>query len=425
MASFFHQLPILSTVGLVLIFGFIGSRLARLARLPSVTGYIFAGVVVGKSLLGWIPGEPESTTALILDTLSFAALGIIAFNIGAELRLIKLRRLGKKVLPIALTAALGATAAVAAAVVLLSLLFPGLFPGTGGRCLIALALILGAIGSATAPAAILAVISEYRAKGPLADSLLATVAIDDVFCIMIFGVLFPVAVALTGPGGALSFSSVVLVPLREIVFSLVLGALAGMIMTFALRLLKGESAHLVLVLAFIFLLSGLAQHYHLSPLLTNMAFGCLVVNLNPRSRIIRGGIEHVEPPLFVAFFTIAGIHLDLSLLAGIGGLGLVYFLARAAGKMGGAGLGARILNAPTAVRRYLGLGLLPQAGVAIGLVILVQDNPRLDGISLGGQAFTDIVTNCILATVALNELVGPVAARFALRRAGEIPEEAR
>ncbi len=421
MSSFFHQLPILSTIGLVLIFGFIGSRLARLIGLPSVTGYIFAGVVVGKSLLGWISDEPQSTTALILDTISIAALGIIAFSIGAELRFAKLRRLGKSVLPIAMAEALGGTVAVAGTILIAGWVFPSfLIPGAGFRSLLPLALMLGAMASATAPAAILAVINEYRARGPLTDALLATVAIDDVFCIMIFGLLFPVAVALTGAGAAPTFSGVVLVPLREIVFSLLLGLLAGLIMTAVLRFVRGKSSHLVLILAFVLLLCGLSMRFHLSPLLTNMAFGCLIINLSPRSGSVLSAIENIEPPLFVAFFTIAGIHLDLRLLAGIGGLGLIFFLARAAGKMGGAGLGARVMGAPPVVQRYLGLGLLPQAGVAIGLVILVQENPRLEQVLLGDQPLPDIITNCILATVAINALLGPVVARFALRRAGEI-----
>ncbi len=423
MSAFFHQLPILSTIGLVLIFGFLGSRLARKVQLPSVTGYIFAGVVIGKSLLGWVVGEPESKTALFLDNISIAALGLIAFSIGAELRFSKLKRMGRNVLPIALLAALGATVVVAACILLFAALFPGLIiPGEGIFELLPLALILGAIASATAPAAILAVINEYRARGPLTDALLATVAIDDVFCIMIFGLIFPVAVALAGASSALNFTGVVLVPLREIVFSLLLGAAAGLILIFTLRKVKGRGGVLVLILAFILLLSGLAIHYHLSPLLTAMAFGCLIVNISPNNKALFASLRNIEPPLFVAFFTIAGIHLDLGLLAGLGGLGAVYFLARVGGKMGGARLGAAILSSPVAVRKYLGLGLLPQAGVAIGLVIIVQENAYLTTVRLGGQSLPDIVTNCILATVALNELIGPLAARFALSRAGEIKE---
>ncbi|MEA1926627.1 MAG: cation:proton antiporter [Candidatus Auribacterota bacterium] len=424
MSEFFHQLPILSTVGLVLIFGFIGSRLARLIKLPSVTGYIFAGVIVGKSLLGWIGGEPEGSTALILENISVAALGLIAFSIGAELRFSKLKRMGKSVLPIALLAAVGATIVVAGIIILIAWLSPRcLFPELDMRSLIPLALILGAIASATAPAAILAVINEYRARGPLSDALIATVAIDDVFCIIIFGLIFPVSVALTGVGAELSFSGVILVPLREIIFSLVLGGAAGGIVTPALRKIKGKSSHMVIILSFVLLLCGLATRYHLSPLLTNMAFGCLIINLIPRGGSILSSLQSIEPPLFVAFFTIAGIHLDLKLLASVGVLGLIYFLTRVAGKIGGAHLGARLIKAPPAVRRYLGLGLLPQAGVAIGLVILVQENPHLGGVYIAGQSLPDIVTNCILAVVALNELIGPLAAKFALSKAGEINQK--
>ncbi|MDP8236866.1 MAG: cation:proton antiporter [Candidatus Erginobacter occultus] len=424
MSDFFQQLPVLSTIGLILIFGFLGSQLGRKLKLPSVTGYIFAGVVIGKSMLGWVAAAPESTTALFLDNISIAALGLIAFTIGAELHFGKLKKMAGKVLPIALLAAVGATVVVAGAIILIAWIFPPLIiPKATISGVVPLALILGAIASATAPAAVMAVVNEYRTKGPLTDTLLATVAIDDVFCIMIFGLVFPVSVALTGVSSALNFSGVVLEPLREIILSLLLGGVAGLITTGALRIIKGRGGVLVLVLAFILFLCGLAHHYHLSPLLATMAFGCLVVNLHPRAGPLLGALHNIEPPLFVAFFTIAGIHLDLGMLAGLGGLGIIYFLARVCGKIGGARIGGSVLRAPSVVRRYLGLGLLPQAGVAIGLVILVQENPHLGSVMVGGQALPDIVTNCILGAVALNELIGPLAAKFALSKAGEISGE--
>lgn len=427
MTDFFHQMPILSTIGLVLLFGFLGSRLARLVKLPSVTGYIFAGVMVGKSVLGWIHDAPGSSLPLFLENISIIALGIIAFSIGAELRFTKLKMLGKSVLAIAVTAAAGSTLAITGAIMLGVWLFPGLlFTGSDPRKILSLALILGAIGSATAPAAILAVISEYKTRGPVTDTLMATVAIDDVFCVLIFGLIFPVATALVGGGAAgshLSFSGMVLHPVREIVFSLVMGGLAGLFVVWLLSFIRGKSSHLVIILGFILLLSGLAARYHLSPLLTNMTLGCVLINLSPRGSLVLSAIDNIEPPLFVAFFTIAGIHLDLKLLAGIGVLGLLYFFARGVGKVGGAALGAVLSRAPRIVRRYVGLGLLPQAGVALGLVLLVQEQPQLNRVLLGGKSFSGIITNCILATVAVNELIGPLAAKFALGRAKEIPPE--
>lgn len=427
MTDFFHQLPIISTIGLVLLFGFLGSRLARLVKLPSVTGYIFAGVVVGKSVLGWIPDAPGSSLPLFLENISLIALGIIAFSIGAELRFTKLKKLGKSVLAIAIVAAAGSTLAITGAIMLVAWIFPGLLlPGSDLRDIFSLALILGAIGSATAPAAVLSVINEYKSKGPVTEALLATVAIDDVFCILIFGLIFPVATALVGGGAAgspLSFSGMVLHPVREIVLSLVMGGLAGLFVVWLVSFIRGKSSQLVIILGFILLLSGLAAHFHLSPLLTNMTLGCVLINLSPRGGLVLSAIDNIEPPLFVAFFTIAGIHLDLKLLAGIGVLGLLYFFARVLGKVGGASLGAVLSRAPRIVRRYVGLGLLPQAGVAIGLVLLVQEQPQLNQVLLGGKSFSAIITNCILATVALNELIGPLAAKFALSKAKEIHQE--
>ncbi len=424
MSEFFHQLPIISTVGLVLIFGFLGSRIARKIGLPSVTGYIFAGMAIGKSLLGWVVGEPDSTTALFLDNISIAALGLIAFSIGSELHFSKLKQLGKEVVPIALSESLGALLLVSGSIAFIAWLFPGLlFTSASFVDVLPLALILGAISTATAPAATIAVINEYRARGPLTDTLIATVALDDGFCIMIFGLVFPVALAVAGgvdAGVGLTFSGIILVPLREILFSLGLGALVGLAISRLLRFIPGRGGHLIIIFGFILLLSGVAEYQHLSPLLTNMAFGFLLTNLSGKNSKISGALATIEPPLFVAFFTIAGIHLDLRLVAGVGILGALYFLSRIAGKSGGAALGAYIVKAPPLVRRYLGLGLLPQAGVAIGLVILVGDHPLLKTMRIDGRALPDIITNCILATVALNELIGPLAAKLALRLAGAI-----
>lgn len=427
MSHFIHELPLLSSVGLILLFGFLGSRLARRIGLPSVTGYIFSGVIVGHSMLGWIRDVPDSPLSIALENISIMALGIIAFDIGAELRLAKLRRTGKNVLPIALLESLGAFLAVAGTIMLISWVFPGLLVrGATLADILPLALILGAISSATAPAATLAIINEYRARGPLTETLLGVVALDDGFCIMIFGITFPVALSLAcGAAGDCAFSlyGLLVDPLREILFSLSLGAIAGLLIAMVLQRVRGKSSHMVIILGIILLLCGLAMHWHLSPLLTNMAFGCVLANFSRRISSAMSALESLEPPLFVAFFTIAGIHLNLRLMATIGFLGAAYFLARIIGKSGGAGLGAYISRAPRSVRRYVGLGLIPQAGVAIGLVLLVQDHFALAKLTLGGQPITAIIANCILANVALNELLGPLAAKIALSKAGEIKTE--
>lgn len=429
MGSFIHQLPLLSTVGLVLLFGFLGSRLARRLGLPSVTGYLFAGVIVGHSVLGWIKDVPDSHLSITLENLSIMALGIIAFDIGSELRFSKLRRTGKNVLPIALLESVGSFFAVTGTILLFAWIFPSLvLRGASFKDIVPLALILGAISSATAPAATLAIINEYRAKGPLTETLLGVVALDDGFCIMIFGMTFPVALALAGgaaAGSPLTFSGLVLGPLQEIALSLCLGIVAGLIIVLVLNYVRGKSSHMVIILGVILLLCGLASHWHLSPLLTNMAFGCLITNSSRRSGSVISSLESIEPPLFVAFFTIAGIHLNLKLLGTIGGLGLIYFIARIIGKSGGASIGAALSRAPKTVRKYIGLGLIPQAGVAIGLVLLVQEHPVLAELRVGGQTIPSIITNCILASVALNELLGPLAAKIALSKAGEINVEGK
>ncbi len=406
-----HGMPIISTVGLVLIFGFMGSKIAQRLKLPSVTGYIFTGVIVGHSVLGLV----EKEIILSLRVITTLALGLIAFTIGSELRIRKIRELGRNIKYIAPLESLGAFFFVSLMVLISGLLFPslcGLNPEGALLGALSLALLLGAIASATAPAATLAVMNEYRARGPLTDTLLAVVALNDGFCIIIFGIVFGIMDGLAGGGGQLSSLHVLGHPLLEIVGSVILGALLALISLLFLRLVRGRSGALVVMLGMVMVCSGIATMYKLSPLLANMALGFTLANIFKKIHLVAGSIQGIEAPIYVAFFTIAGMHLDLHLLLKIGLLGGIYFISRIMGKVGGAGMGARLAQAPKSVQRYLGLGLVPQAGVAIGLILLIQQNPNFSEVST-------IITNVVLAGVALNELLGPLAAKVAITKSGE------
>lgn len=406
-----HEMPVISTVGLVLIFGFLGSRIAQRLKLPAVTGYIFAGVIVGHSVLGLV----EKEILLSLRGITTLALGLIAFTIGSELKIRKIRELGKNILYIAPLESLGAFFFVSLMVLIFGLHFPslcGLNPEGTLLGVLPLALLLGAIASATAPAATLAIMNEYRAKGPLTDTLLAVVALNDGFCIIIFGMVYGIMNGLAGGGGQLSPLLVLGRPLLEILGSIILGALLALISLFFLRLVRGRSGALIVMLGMVMVCSGMATMYHLSSLLANMALGFTLANVSKKIHLVAGSIQGIEPPIYVAFFTIAGMHLDLHLLLKVGLLGGIYFISRIVGKIGGAGIGARLAQASRSVQKYLGLGLIPQAGVAIGLILLVQENPNFSEIST-------IITNVVLAGVALNELFGPLAAKMAITKSGE------
>lgn len=412
--EFCYQMPIISTVGLVLIIGFIGSRILRRFKIPSVTGYIFAGILVGHSVLGLISKE----IVFSLRIITTLALGLIAFTIGSELKIRKIRQLGKNIFYIAPLESLGAFLLVSGAILLFGIFFSAscgldIDPGKGiVTQILPLALLLGAIASATAPAATLAVMNEYRAKGPLTDTLLAVVALNDGFCIIIFGLVYGIMNALAGGGDHLSLFAILGHPLLEIIGSVAFGALLALILHLLLRFVGGRSGALIVVLGMVCLCSGIATTYNLSPLLANMAMGFTIGNISRKTQLVSGSIQGIEAPIFVAFFTIAGAELNLHLLPKIGLLGGLYFLFRILGKAGGAGMGARLSQAPKTVQRYLGLGLVPQAGVAIGLTLLVQQNPNF-------VTYGAIITNTVLATVALNELIGPFTAKLAFIKSGE------
>jgi len=384
-----------SVLGLavLLLAGFLGGKLANRLGLPAVTGYILAGVAVGPAALGWL----DDATVNDLHALTDIALSIIALTIGGELSLRHLQKLGRGIVTISVIQALGPLVAVPC------LLF-------FSRLELPVALLLGAIATATAPAATVAVIREYKAKGPLTQSLLAVVAIDDALCLVVFGLVFSAIKSMrrheTGAWTMLGQSAL------DIAGALVLGAVLALVLVQLLKRVKfHKSEILTITLGLAFLGSGLALRYHFSPLLLNMTLGAVLVNSSSRAREAFHALERVETPIYVAFFTLSGAALHLDVLLHLGVAGTLYILGRTAGKMVGAWLGATAASAPESVRRYLGLGLLPQAGVAIGLASMVMREFPEQG---------PVVSAIVLGSVVVFELVGPVAARIGLAAAGEM-----
>lgn len=382
-------------LGFILLAGFGAGKLINYLKLPAVTGYLLIGLLVGPSLLGLVSAE----TMELLAPINTIALSIIAFLIGDEFSFKQLKKCGKSAILIAIFEVLGAFACVTLTLHFLA----------GVELYIAL--IFGAISSATAPAATIMVLREYKAKGPLTDNLLAVVAIDDALCLIVFGLATAVAKVISGKvtGGV---AAMIAAPIWELLGSLLLGGVFAVVLMTVSRRFREQYDKLVVALGMIFAVAGIAEFFHLSSLLACMAMGCAAVNLVPKEtdRVFRI-IKSIDTPIYVLFFVAAGANLHLGVLAKVGLIGVAYIISRVLGKMLGAAFGAKLGQASSTVRKYLGLGLVPQAGVAIGVTLLVQqDFPEIAG----------FVTTVILGSVVVYEIIGPFCSKLAITKAGEV-----
>ena len=380
---------------LILLSGIGMARLVSRFKLPHVTGYLLAGVLMGPSILGIIP----LNIAEGMNIVSEAALGFIAYSIGSEINFKKLRKVGKSLITITFFEALTPVILVTLAMVYI---FKQPLP---------FAITIGAIAAATAPAATIMVIRQYKAKGPLVDTLLPVVAMDDGLAIVSFGVAFTIAKSLMSASGTISFATAVLLPLWEITLSLGIGFLTGLALAYAIPKIKGEDELLSVVISAVFIAIGISAFAHASTLLVCMMLGITITNFSHNSIRAINIINRVTPPIFIAFFTLAGVELNLSVLRYAGLIGIGYIVFRSIGKTLGANIGARITNSPAMVTKYLGLTLLPQAGVAIGLSMVAQTVM---------PEFGATIRTVILASTVVYEVFGPVIAKNALIRAGEI-----
>jgi len=393
---------IVFAIAVLLLVGYFGGRLARRIRLPEVTGYLLMGILIGPSCLRLIP---EPILEEELDPVVDIALGIIAFSIGGSLSLPQVKRLGKSITWITFLQSLGAFLLVTFSV---SFIGPKIvhFPLS---TIFPFALVLGAIASATAPAATVAVINELKAKGPLTTTLLAVVALDDAVAIVLFGISNSVASTLIGE---MRTYKIILTPFIEIVGSLGLGVSLGFLLRFISKYLRTDHGFLIVSLGMVCLASGTAMIFKFSPLLANMVLGFVVVNGRKKDQRFITVLEFISPPLYAIFFALAGTYLRVKTLSLVGLLGVVFIFTRMLGKVGGAWLGGYISTMSPETRKYLGLTLLPQAGVAVGLVLIAHENPAF-------KIYGDMMINIVLASVAINEIVGPPFTSFAIRRAGE------
>ena len=397
------------------------SGTSRFAYSEEVQAYLVAGVLIGPYLLGALKidgiGFNDASQLAALEIISNAALGFIAFSIGNEFRLKSLKETGKQATVIGILQALAATLVVDAALIGLHFLMPE-------KISLPAAITLGAVAAATAPAATLMVVRQYKAKGKLTSLLLPIVALDDAVGLVVFAVSFGIARAMQS--GVVDVVSIVVEPLIEIVASLGLGALMGMILTFIEKIFHSGSKRLALCIAFVLITAGLSLlKFNIGPvkvgfssLLACMMLGTMFCNMCDFSEELMERTDGWTSPLFVLFFVICGAELDLKVFTDfdIVIIGVVYILARAIGKYFGAYGSAKMMKCDEKVTKNLGITLLPQAGVALGMSITAKQLGDVDGA---------LVRNIILFSVLILELIGPTLTKNALIRAGDvIPENA-
>ncbi len=411
---------VLLSLSVALFTGLMLSRLAKKVKLPAVTAYLVAGILIGPYCLGafgveglgFISMDNIKTYRLLSDT----ALGFIAFSIGNEFRLSQLKKIGRQATVIGIVQAVFTTLVVDAALIGLHFIIPDKLP-------LSAAIVLGAIASATAPAATLMVVKQYKAKGPLTDILLPIVAIDDAVGLVLFAVSFGVAKALIS--GEVSIISVLLEPVLEVVLSLILGAVMGFLFNYSEKFFHSRSKRLSMSVTFVFLTVALSMlefkiggvHIAFSSLLVCMMLGTVFCNVSDFSEELMDRVDRWTSPLFILFFVISGSELELSVFTDslIVLIGLVYIVFRCLGKYYGARFSSSAVKCDNNIVKYLGITLFPQAGVALGMALKSE--------ALGSQGA--LIANITLFSVLIYELIGPFLTKVSLLKAGEIKPEGK
>ena len=407
------------SLSIALLAGLLLSRLAKLVKLPAVTAYLISGVLIGPFVLGALGIHGIGITSEQIEgfgLISDLALGFIAFSMGNEFRLSQLKKIGKQATVIGVLQALITTVVVDVALIALHFAMPDTLS-------IPAAIVLASVATATAPAATLMVVKQYKAKGPVTDVLLPVVALDDAVGLVVFAISFGIARSMGTAG--VSPLAIILEPLLEIVLSLLLGFVMGLLFTLCERYFHSRSKRMAVSVTFVMLtvaLSGLKFeigdiHIAFSSLLACMMLGTVFCNICEVSEELMDRADRWTTPVLILFFVISGAELDLSVFAQwtVVVVGIVYIIARSLGKYYGANISARMTKSDSNIVKYLGITLLPQAGVALGMAI--------KAIELGPDGA--IVRNITLFAVLIYEIVGPFLTKMALTKAGDIKEEGR
>ncbi len=411
-------MEILLTLSVAIFAGLMLSRVAKKLKLPAVTAYLVAGVLIGPFVLGALGIEGLGFTShenvKSFSLLSDIALGFIAFAIGNEFRLAQLKKIGKQATIIGVFQAVFTTILVDAVLIGLHFIIPDKFP-------LEAAIVLGAVAAATAPAATLMVVRQYKAKGPVTDVLLPVVALDDAVGLVLFAISFGVAKAISS--GTVDMISVIVEPIAEVVMSLLLGFVMGAIFTFCERFFHSRSKRLAMSVAFVLATVGLSKinfeiggvHIAFSSLLVCMMLGTVFCNMCDFSENLMDRLDRWTAPLFILFFVISGAELELSIFKDLAVvlIGVVYIASRCVGKYFGARISSKWVKCDENIVKYLGITLFPQAGVALGMAIKAEE--------LGPVGL--IIANITLFAVLIYEIVGPALTKMSLLKAGEIDPE--
>lgn len=387
-----QETKILLVLSIILFSGFIMTRLTNTLNMPKVSGYILAGILIGPCCLDFIPHDTISSMGFISDI----ALAFIAFGVGKFFKKEVIMKTGKRIIVITFSEALVAG-------ILVTLLLKVLFRLDWG-----FALILGAIATATAPASTMMTINQYKAKGEFVNTLLQIVALDDVVCLLAFSIVS--AVINGSASGTLSVSDIVIPIMYNLVF-IAVGVFCGYFLSRLLIPARSRDNRLILAIAMLLGISGLCAIVDVSPLLSCMVFGAVYINLTRDKKLFRQ-INNFTPPVMSVFFIVSGMNLDLTALSTVGAIGVAYFLIRIAGKYLGTYISCQLMKTTREIRNYMGLALIPQAGVAIGLAFLGQ---RILPAETG-----DLMLAIILSSSVLYEMIGPICAKSALFLSGSI-----
>jgi Kef-type K+ transport system membrane component KefB len=385
------------SLGVILLAGLLSAKLIQKIKTPVITAYILLGVIIGPSILNLVSSSILDSSGLI----STVVLSFVAFSLGQNFSLERFRRIGKSVLSISIAEALGAWALVTLAIWLLL------------KQPFYVALIFGAIAPATAPAAIVMVTRQYKARGTFTDTLLGIVAIDDAWGIILFAFSLAVAKSLADAHKFVvnSVLSGTFYAGLEIIGALILGSFLAWALSKLSRFIKSPQEHLIYTLGFILINTGLAIYLGLSVLLANMFLGAVLVNINKTSFKFFDALRSIDSPFYLLFFVLAGASLDIGLLRYLSSIGMVYIFMRVIGKIIGVHIGARIAKVENRIRKYIAFGLIPQAGIALGLALIAKATFKNIG---------DIILSTIVATTIIYEVLGPLCTKWTLSKAGEI-----
>ncbi len=387
------KLNTLTNIAIMLFAALIAGKIVKRLKLPNVTGYLVIGLLIGPHCISLLSQDFLDSVSIISEV----ALGFIAFSIGAEFKISFLKKIGKAPIVIGITEGLGAVVVVDTVMLLCG--FDVTF-----------ALAMGAIASATAAASTLMIVKQYKAKGPVTQTLLPVVALDDAVALMAFGISMAVANVIRAHG-KVSFARLMLEPCIELLGGIGFGIILGIIMTLLVKLYTGRGNRLAVTIMMIFVCLGVSDEVGFSSLLACMMLSTTFVNLSKFSDKIYEPVDRITPPIYMMFFIISGASLDVTVITAVGAVGSIYVIGRVIGKYIGASFGARITRAPKPVIKWLGLTLIPQEGVAIGLASSAAATLP----DYGGK-----IKTIVLCGVVIYELLGPIVTKTVLKKAGEI-----